>query len=93
MKSKNEKLKNEFNDYKAKSHKIFISNESNYNKILKEHETLKKELADLLNKHKENKNKNLTNQNKNNKVHPQIDISSVGPLQNYTKSQKINLNL
>ncbi len=91
MKSKNEKLKNEFNDYKEKSHKIFISNESNYNKILKEHETLKKELADLLNKHKENKNKNLTNQNKNNKVHPQIDISSVGPLQNYTKSQKINM--
>ena len=91
MKSKNEKLKNEFIDYKEKSHKIFISNESNYNKILKEHETLKKELADLLNKHKENKNKNLTNQNKNNKVHPQIDISSVGPLQNYTKSQKINM--
>ena len=91
MKSKNEKLKNEFNDYKEKSHKIFISNESNYNKILKEHETLKKELADLLNKHKENKNKNLINQNKNNKVHPQIEISSVGPLQKYTKSQKINM--
>ena len=91
MKSKNEKLKNEFIDYKEKSHKIFISNESNYNKILKEHETLKKELADLLNKHKENKNKNLINQNKNNKVHPQIEISSVGPLQNYTKSQKINM--
>ena len=91
MKSKNEKLKNEFIDYKEKNHKIFISNESNYNKILKEHETLKKELADLLNKHKENKNKNLINQNKNNKVHPQIEISSVGPLQNYTKSQKINM--
>ena len=34
---------------KKKSDKIFISNESNYNKILKEHEILKKELADLLN--------------------------------------------
>ena len=91
MKSKNEKLKNEFIDYKEKSHKIFISNESNYNKILKEHETLKKELADLLNKHKENKNKNLINQNKNNKVLPQIEISSVGPFQKYPKSQKINM--
>ena len=93
MKIKNEKLKNEFNDYKAKSHKIFISNESNYNKILKEHENLKKELADLLNKHKEsqNKNKNLMVQIKNNEAHPQIEVSSVGPIQNYTKSQKVNM--
>ena len=88
LKQKNEKLKNEFNDYKAKSHKIFISNESNYNKILKEHETLKKELADLLNKHKESKNNNLFN---NKQSHPKIEVSSVGPIQNYSKSQKVNM--
>ena len=34
-------------DYKEKSHKIIISNEDNYNKILLENEILKKELADL----------------------------------------------
>ena len=88
LKQKNEKLKNEFNDYKDKSHKIFLSNESNYNKILKEHETLKKELADLLNKHKESKNNNLFN---NKQSHPKIEVSSVGPIQNYSKSQKVNM--
>ena len=88
LKQKNEKLKNEFNDYKDKSHKIFLSNESNYNKILKEHETLKKELADLLNKHKESKNNNLLN---NKQSHPKIEVSSVGPIQNYSKSQKVNM--
>ena len=88
LKQKNEKLKNEFNDYKAKSHKIFISNESNYNKILKEHETLKKELADLLNKHKESQNNNFLH---NKQSHPKIEVSSVGPIQNYSKSQKVNM--
>ena len=87
LKQKNEKLKNEFNDYKDKSHKIFLSNENNYNKILKEHETLKKELADLLNKHKESQN-NLSH---NKQSHPRIEVSSVGPIQNYSKSQKVNM--
>ena len=88
LKQKNEKLKNEFNDYKDKSHKIFLSNESNYNKILKEHETLKKELADLLNKHKESQNNNFL---LNKQSHPKIEVSSVGPIQNYSKSQKVNM--
>ena len=88
LKQKNEKLKNEFNDYKDKSHKIFLSNENNYNKILKEHETLKKELADLLNKHKESQNNNFLH---NKQSHPKIEVSSVGPIQNYSKSQKVNM--
>ena len=56
-KQKYDKLKKDFSDYKEKSHKILLSNEANYNKILKEHEQLKKELSQLLSKHNEQNNK------------------------------------
>lgn len=48
---KNIKLKKEFSDYKEKSHKIFLVNEENYNKILNQYETVKKELSQLLNQY------------------------------------------
>jgi len=42
LKQRIEKNKKEFNDYKDKSHKILVSNEENYNKILNENQTIKK---------------------------------------------------
>ena len=54
-KSKYDKTKKDFVEYKEKSHRILLENETNYNKILSEHQTLKKELSQLLNKHNQSK--------------------------------------
>jgi hypothetical protein len=51
-KTKNEHLKKEFIEYKEKSHKILLSSEENYTKLLKENENLKKEISGMLNEAK-----------------------------------------
>lgn len=104
-KQKYEKIKKDFADYKEKSHKILMTNENNYNKILKEHENLKKELSQLLNKHNNEKNGNANNNsNKNNedvnnvnniqnKVGPNIQPPSIvidGTIENFDINLKIN---
>jgi hypothetical protein len=60
-KSKYEKTKKDFLEYKEKSHRILLENETNYNKILNEHQTLKKELSQLLTKHNQSKRNDNNN--------------------------------
>lgn len=60
-KSKYEKTKKDFLEYKDKSHRILLENETNYNKILNEHQTLKKELSQLLTKHNQSKRNDNNN--------------------------------
>lgn len=50
LKQKLERNKKDIGEYKDKSHKILLSSEENYNKLLKENQTLKKEISDLLTK-------------------------------------------
>ena len=60
-KNKYEKTKKDFLEYKDKSHRILLENETNYNKILNEHQTLKKELSQLLTKHNQSKRNDNNN--------------------------------
>ena len=60
-KNKYEKTKKDFLEYKEKSHRILLENETNYNKILNEHQTLKKELSQLLTKHNQSKRNDNNN--------------------------------
>ena len=102
FKQKYEKIKKDFADYKEKSHKILMTNESNYNKILKEHENLKKELSQLLNKHNNEKNGNANNNRNNedvnnvniqNKARPNIQPPSIvidGTIEKFDINLKIN---
>jgi len=89
-KNKNEKLKKTYNDYKEKTHKIFLSNEANYNKILQEHENLKKELSQLLSKHKDDKVNSNYNNNNNKQNRPDIKAPSVGINLNFDVNKKVN---
>ena len=60
-KNKYEKTKKDILEYKEKSHRILLENETNYNKILNEHQTLKKELSQLLTKHNQSKRNDNNN--------------------------------
>ena len=95
-KQKYDKLKKDFSDYKEKSHKILLSNEANYNKILKEHEQLKKELSQLLSKHNEQNNKSPVVKKQINPaipLRPNLEIPSVeidSSIQKFDINLKIN---
>ena len=94
-KQKYDKIKKDFADYKEKSHKILLSNEANYNKILKEHEQLKKELSQLLSKHNEQNNKQPIIQKQINPAipRPNLEIPSVeidSSIQKFDINLKIN---
>ena len=95
-KQKYDKLKKDFSDYKEKSHKILLSNEANYNKILKEHEQLKKELSQLLSKHNEQNNKSPVVKKQINPAippRPNLEIPSVeidSCIQKFDINLKIN---
>jgi hypothetical protein len=58
LKQKLERNKKDFGEYKDKSHKILVSSEENYNRLLKENQTLKKEISDLLTKAENEEEKN-----------------------------------
>ena len=82
-------LKQEFNDYKAKSHKTLLINENNYNKVFKEYEKVKKELSQLLDKYNnDNSHINIKEQNIPN-IH-NIQPASVGINRNEFKNFDVN---
>ena len=82
-------LKQEFNDYKVKSHKTLLINENNYNKVFKEYEKVKKELSQLLDKYNnDNSNINIKEQNIPN-IH-NIQPASVGINRNEFKNFDVN---
>jgi hypothetical protein len=58
LKQKLERSKKDFVEYKDKSHKILLGSEENYNRLLKENESLKKEISDLLTKAENEEEKN-----------------------------------
>ena len=82
-------LKQEFNDYKVKSHKTLLINENNYNKVFKEYEKVKKELSQLLDKYNnDNSHINIKEQNIPN-IH-NIQPASVGINRNEFKNFDVN---
>ena len=79
------KLKQEYNDYKIKSNKVLLTNENNYNKVFKEYEKVKKELAQLLDTHNKD---NL--QNHNHEKRGNLQPASVGIDRRNFKSFDVN---
>ncbi len=79
LKLKLEKSRKDFNEYKEKSHKILIGSENNYNKLLKENETLKKEISDLLTKteNEEEKNTHYSENKKHNRSYSSHSSNSI----------------
>lgn len=92
-KQKYDKLKKDFSDYKEKSHKILLSNEANYNKILKEHEQLKKELSQLLSKHNEQNNKSPVVKKQINPAIPPRPNLEIPSVEIDSSIQKFDINL
>ena len=92
-KQKYDKLKKDFSDYKEKSHKILLSNEANYNKILKEHEQLKKELSQLLSKHNEQNNKSPVVKKQINTAIPPRPNLEIPSVEIDSSIQKFDINL
>lgn len=92
-KTKYDKLKKDFSDYKEKSHKILLSNEANYNKILKEHEQLKKELSQLLSKHNEQNNKSPVVKKQINPAIPPRPNLEIPSVEIDSSIQKFDINL
>ena len=85
-----ENLKQEFNDYKIKSHKTLLINENNYNKVFKEYEKVKKELSQLLDKYNnDNSQINLNGKKMPNNIH-NIQPASVGINRNEFKNFDVN---
>ena len=83
-------LKQEFNDYKEKSHKALLINENNYNKVFKEYEKVKKELSQLLDKYNNDNSHISINGNKvMNNLH-NIQPASVGINRNELKNFDVN---
>lgn len=92
-KQKYDKLKKDFSDYKEKSHKILLLNEANYNKILKEHEQLKKELSQLLSKHNEQNNKSPVVKKQINPAIPPRPNLEIPSVEIDSSIQKFDINL
>ena len=87
-------LKQEFNDYKEKSHKTLLINENNYNKVFREYEKVKKELAQLLDKYNtDNSQIGINGKKAINNLH-NIQPASVGinrdELKNFDVNKKIS---
>ena len=83
-------LKQEFNDYKEKSHKALLINENNYNKVFKEYEKVKKELSQLLDKYNtDNSQSNINGKKIINNFH-NIQPASVGINRNELKNFDVN---
>ena len=87
-------LKQVFNDYKEKSHKALLINENNYNKVFREYEKVKKELAQLLDKYNtDNSQIGINGKKAINNLH-NIQPASVGinrdELKNFDVNKKIS---
>ena len=83
-------LKQEFNDYKEKSHKALLINENNYNKVFKEYEKVKKELSQLLDKYNTDNSQSNTNGKKIINNFHNIQPASVGINRNELKNFDVN---
>jgi hypothetical protein len=94
LNKKIEKIKKEFNDYREKSHKVFLGSEENYNKLLKENENLKKEISELLtqanNEMDKEINRKLKEKNKINSGEPSQTSNNIS--NKFNKLNNNNLN-